>query len=184
MTLKQEFLNELILFDFSNPASITDWSCINDVVMGGRSEGGVRWSDAGRMVFFGSVSFENNGGFSSIKSRDGEYDLAGYKGILITALGDGKRYKFTARTDASHDGVSYQFGFASQPYELTEYFFPFIDFVPSYHGRQRPDHPPLDSSAIKRFGIIIADRQEGPFSLEIAKVSAVASTLSDGDGKT
>ncbi len=182
--MSPEVLNELTLFDFSDMASMTEWSSINDVVMGGRSQGGVRWSDAGRMVFFGSVSFENNGGFSSIRSSNGEYDLSGYKGILITAQGDGKRYKFTVRTDASHDGVSYQQGFFSQANKLTEYFLPFQEFIPSYHGRRLLNHPPLDPLAIKRFGFIISDHQEGPFSLEIANISAVASTLYDGGKKT
>jgi NADH dehydrogenase [ubiquinone] 1 alpha subcomplex assembly factor 1 len=169
----QRFIDELILFNFTQPASMAGWSSINDVVMGGLSEGGVRWLESGRMLFWGSVSLKNKGGFASIRSADINYDLTGLQGILLTALGDGKRYKFTARTDLSFDGISYQKGFTARPAEVTEYFLPFEDFLPTYHGRKLPDHPSLNQSIIKRFGFIIADSQEGPFSLEVAKISAV-----------
>jgi NADH dehydrogenase [ubiquinone] 1 alpha subcomplex assembly factor 1 len=169
----QQFIDELILFDFIKPASMAGWSSINDVIMGGLSEGGVRWLESGRMVFWGSVSLENKGGFASIRSADINYDLTNFKGIAIKALGDGKRYKFTVRTDLSFDGVSYQQGFTARSAELTQYFLPFGDFLPTYHGRKLPDHPPLNQSIIKRFGFIIADRQEGPFSLEVATISAI-----------
>jgi hypothetical protein len=171
--MTQKFSEELVLFDFSYPKIVAEWSSINDVVMGGLSEGGIRWEETGHLIFSGSVSLANNGGFASIKSLNKKYNLTGYKGIMLIALGDGKRYKFTARTDTAFDGVSYQQAFVSLPKKQVEYFLPFEAFLPSYHGKKLPDHSALDQSIIKRFGVIIADRQEGSFSLEIAKIFAV-----------
>jgi len=165
---------KLLLFDFSNPSAMAQWSSINDAVMGGVSEGGIRWKDGCQMVFAGSISFENSGGFSSIRSNGDEYDLSAYKGLVITAMGDGKRYKFTLRTDLSYDGVSFQNHFESRAGEVADYYLPFEGFHPSYHGKILEGHPPLDTSIIKRFGFIIANRQEGPFSLGIHKIQAVS----------
>ena len=41
------------------------------------------------------------------------------------------------------------------------------DFIATYRGRRLPDHPPIDPSQIQSFGFLIADKQEGPFELEI-----------------
>jgi NADH dehydrogenase [ubiquinone] 1 alpha subcomplex assembly factor 1 len=165
--------DKLLLFDFSKSSTMAEWSSINDVVMGGLSEGGIIWKKNRCMVFSGSISFENNGGFSSIRTRRADYNLTNYKGILISAMGDGKQYKFTIRTDLNYDGVSYQFQFLSVSQEIKDFYLPFEEFKPSYHGKKLSDYPPLDLSAIKRFGFIIADKQEGSFSLEIEKIYAV-----------
>ncbi|MEM1443591.1 MAG: CIA30 family protein, partial [Verrucomicrobiota bacterium] len=41
-----------------------DWSIVNDGVMGGLSKGKVEISKEGIMTFSGTLSLENNGGFS------------------------------------------------------------------------------------------------------------------------
>lgn len=87
-----------ILFEFSRPDAATGWYDINDVVMGGISWGKAIWKDKGCLVFKGNVSFENNGGFSLIRSANTDYDLQDYKGVKIKVRGDGKKYKFTLRT--------------------------------------------------------------------------------------
>ena len=65
-----------ILFDFSRPEAARGWYDINDVVMGGVSQGRVSWAEKGCLVFEGNVSFENSGGFASIRSQDDDFDLA------------------------------------------------------------------------------------------------------------
>ena len=52
------------------------WRSINDGVMGGLSSGGMRLED-GIAVFSGTLSLENNGGFSSVRSIPAEHTLAG-----------------------------------------------------------------------------------------------------------
>ncbi|MBU0946880.1 MAG: CIA30 family protein [Proteobacteria bacterium] len=164
---------ELILFNFSDPLALVEWTSVNDAVMGGVSEGYILWKDECTMLFSGSISFENNGGFSSIRSTVNDYNLSAYKGILIAAQGDGKRYKFTIRTTSSYDGASYQNHFLTIAKERRDYYLPFAAFLPSYHGKKLTNQPPLNPSLIKRFGFIIADSQEGPFSLGIETISAV-----------
>ena len=156
------------IIDFSR-GDVT-WPQINDGVMGGISSGRMSASD-GYATFRGTVSFENNGGFSSVRSRAVVHDLSAFEGLVLRVRGDGKRYGFRLKTDASFDGVSYQFQIEPPAGEWTEISAPFTDFIPVYRGRVVRDHPPLDPSRIATFGLIIS-RQEGPFRIDIESVRA------------
>ena len=59
----------MMLYHFDKNSSPSDWRIVDDVVMGGRSDGSFRINDAGNGVFEGSISLENNGGFSSVRHR-------------------------------------------------------------------------------------------------------------------
>ena len=53
--------------DFTNSNTIRDCWIVNDSVMGGVSQSGLR-EDPHGMFFEGQVSVENNGGFASMRS--------------------------------------------------------------------------------------------------------------------
>ena len=98
---------EKLLFDFTNPSLDVQetWGALDDVVMGGVSAS--NFKIVGNVaVFSGNVSTDNNGGFTSVRSRNFNppLDLAGYEGIEIRLKGDGKRYKFIARCEGKWDG--------------------------------------------------------------------------------
>ena len=156
------------IIDFSR-GDVT-WPHINDRVMGGISSGEMSAAD-GYATFQGTVSFENNGGFSSVRSQAVVHDLSAFEGLVLRVRGDGKRYGFRLKTDASFDGVSYQFVVQPPAGEWTEISAPFTDFIPVYRGRVVRDHPPLDPSRIATFGRIVS-RQEGPFRIDIESVKA------------
>jgi monofunctional biosynthetic peptidoglycan transglycosylase len=158
----------MTIVDFSRGDAI--WPHINDGVMGGVSSGGMSAGE-GYATFQGTVSFENNGGFSSVRSPIVVHDLSMYEGLVLRVRGDGKRYGFRLKIDASFDGVSYQVQIEPPAGEWTEISVPFTDFIPVYRGRVVRDHPPLDPSRIATFGLIIS-RQEGPFRIDIASVGA------------
>jgi monofunctional biosynthetic peptidoglycan transglycosylase len=158
----------MTIIDFSRGDAT--WPHINDGVMGGVSSGGMSPGD-GYATFQGTVSFENNGGFSSVRSQFVVHDLSMYEGLVLRVRGDGKRYGFRLKTDTSWDGVSYQVQIEPPAGEWTEISAPFTDFIPVYRGRVVRDHPPLDPSRIATFGLIIS-RQEGPFRIDIATVKA------------
>ncbi len=164
--------DEMLLYDFSDPEAAAGWVAIHDVVMGGVSSGGMEMTGDGTLVFAGEVSLENNGGFASIRSRPKEWDLSAYAGIAIRVRGDGKRYKLNLRTDASFGGIVYRVPFETGEGEWKELRFPFSDFMASFRGRAVPDAPPLDPASITSVGLLISDKQEGPFRLEIASIAA------------
>lgn len=159
----------MTIIDFAQSESI--WPEINDGVMGGLSSGRMTPGD-GHAIFSGVVSFENNGGFASVRSRPVVHDLSAFEGLVLRVRGDGKRYGFRLKTDTSFDGVSYHVEITPPAGEWVELALPFSDFVPVYRGRKVPDHPPLDPSRIATFGLLIS-RQEGPFRIDIETIRTI-----------
>ncbi|MEY6434122.1 CIA30 family protein [Thioalkalicoccus limnaeus] len=162
------------LFDFSKEISSSVWQVVNDDVMGGISTSRFELTD-GLAVFRGVVSLENFGGFASVRSLPAHHDLGGSDAFVIRVRGDGRRYKLTARTDPSFDSAVYQLSFATKQGEWEEHRLPFRDFVPTFRGRVLSGEPPLDAGKIASVGFLIAERQAGPFRLEIAWIKAVPS---------
>lgn len=160
---------EKVLFDFSNGTA--PWPSIDDRVMGGRSVSRMRM-DNGVAVFEGNVTLANNGGFASLRSRSHNHQLRGYDGLVLRVRGDGKRYSFRLRTNRSLDGVSYQAPLMAMAGGWSEVWLKFSDFQPVFHGRRVRDYPPLDPSSIQTYGIIISQKQTGPFRLEIDWIKA------------
>lgn len=79
-------------FDFGTRQTGTDWQVVNDGVMGGLSEGKAEL-DENSLVFTGTVSLRNNGGFTSLKSPFQNWDLSQMKTVEI-------RYRSTGFTMA------------------------------------------------------------------------------------
>jgi len=86
----------MLITDFSNFAR-QQWIIVNDGVMGGKSSSRFQINSFGNGVFRGNISLENNGGFASVKNHE-PLNLAGYGKILLTLIGDGKRYSFRLQT--------------------------------------------------------------------------------------
>jgi NADH dehydrogenase [ubiquinone] 1 alpha subcomplex assembly factor 1 len=160
-----------MVIDLRDAAQIAPWSSVDDRVMGGVSASQIAASAEG-LIFSGTVSLEQNGGFASIRAKPREYDLAGATALVVRVRGDGKRYKLTVRTDATFDGVQYQARFTPPADAWGEVSLPLADFQPTYRGRRVEDAPPLDPARIVGFGFLIADRQAGPFQLTIAAIQA------------
>lgn len=57
--------------------------------------------------FSGSVTTENNGGFSGIRSFNFLKNAEANEGILIECIGDGNRYKFIARDNDLFNGIAW-----------------------------------------------------------------------------
>jgi hypothetical protein len=160
-----------LLFDFSDPRSMTLWNPINDSVMGGVSQSQLRIAPAGHAVFVGQISFENNGGFASVRSLPCDLGRKNVSAYILEVCGDGKRYKLNLRTDSSFDGVNYQAQFDPPAGIWTTCRLASADFLPSWRGRSVPDAPPLDTTRVRQIGLMIADRQEGSFVLAIRSIA-------------
>lgn len=159
------------LFDFQTAASTDAWQVVNDDVMGGVSTSSFRLTD-GVAVFQGELSLENNGGFASVRSLPASHDLSGCDTFVIRVRGDGRRYKFTARTDRSFDSAIYQSVFQTKNGEWKEHRLPMKDFVATFRGRVLTSEPPLDPARVASLGFLIADKQVGQFRLQIGWVRA------------
>jgi monofunctional biosynthetic peptidoglycan transglycosylase len=162
-----------VVFDFDSPASSGEWLSVNDDVMGGVSEGSVRVTDDGLLEFTGLVSLENNGGFASIRSRPSKRDLSEFEGLLLRVRGDGKRYACNIRTDYEIVAGSYQQRFETSKEEWQEIPLRFQDFAARAFGQALRDAPNLDAAMIRSLGFTIADKQAGPFKLEVDWIGAI-----------
>ena len=161
---------EKVLFDFSN-TNAPAWQVVNDDVMGGVSTSRFSVTN-GVAVFRDEVSLENNGGFASVRSPAARQDLAGFDAFVVRARGDGRRYKFTVRTESGFDTPIYQCAFTTKRGAWEEHRLAFKDFVPTFRGRVLSGQPPLDPAKVTSVGFLISDKQAGPFHLEVAWIKA------------
>jgi len=160
------------LIDFSE-ADASQWTVINDGVMGGISRSDLRRTDRNTGVFAGELSLENNGGFASVRAAIAPQDLSAFEGIEIRVRGDGRTYQLRLRTNDSFDGVAYRAFFDTRDGEWLTLVLPFADFLPTFRGRTLTDRPALDLSSIQQIAFMLADKTPGRFSLEIDHVRAV-----------
>jgi len=163
---------ELVIFDFTKASDINQWRPINDTVMGGISESQLQLTKEGNALFTGNVSLENYGGFASLQSQSSEYNFTGYEGIAIRLKGDGKRYKFSLKNNVYLDSNRYEASFKTEKGAWTIVRIPFNTLMPTFRGRILTNEPPIDISKVKSFGILISDKQEGSFHIEIDWIKA------------
>jgi NADH dehydrogenase [ubiquinone] 1 alpha subcomplex assembly factor 1 len=161
------------VIDFADVNQVSSWQAVNDVVMGGRSSSRLLPTETGTAVFAGNVSFENNGGFASVRSNHLAFSLDQAKGLCIRFAGDGKRYKLNLRTDTSLESINWQVRLDGAAEQWQEQPFNWDAFRPTRHGREVPDAPPFDPAAVIGVGLLIADGQEGPFRLELAWIKTL-----------
>lgn len=163
---------KIILSDFSKSSALAGWRVVNDGVMGGRSSSTIRVTD-GHALFSGVVSAENNGGFASVRAPVSAGVAAGYNAISMRVRGDGKRYQLRVRMDNRWDGPAYKHPFVAPAGQWQEVELPFAAFEATFRGRPVPGAPRLDAGRIQQVGFLIADKQLGPFKLEVAWIKAV-----------
>ena len=157
-----------------------DWKVVDDGVMGGLSEGKLAISDDGVLKFSGKLSLENNGGFSSIRTRTVDLDLADSAGLVARVRGDGRTYQMRLGSDARYRGmeVSFMAEFETEKGKWTEVKVPFGDLVGSFRGRSLPDED-FNPAVVRRLGLLLADKKAGDFKLEVDWIRAYSA---GGDG--
>ena len=160
-----------VLVDCTLAGACADWRPIDDGVMGGVSHSRLEAGTEG-VAFTGVVSLDYGGGFASVRSAPRRWPTDGATALALRVRGDGKRYKLTVRTDGGFDGVQYQASFETRAGEWQDVELPLAAFVASFRGRRVPGAPPLEAAAIRTFGLMISEKQAGPFRLELARLAA------------
>jgi uncharacterized surface protein with fasciclin (FAS1) repeats len=122
----------------------------------------------GAMRFSGKLSLENNGGFSLVRSETVDFNLSNDLGLLLRVKGDGRTYEARLESDARFRDwpVSFSGKFETTEGKWEQVKIPFTAFKGGFRGRDFPDQK-LNPSMINQVGIILADKREGPFALEI-----------------
>ena len=164
----------VVLLDFADAADVAAWRTVNDPVMGGRSTSAVTFGDGG-LVFSGTLSLENNGGFASARGPDDPeigFKAARATSLRVRATGDGKTY--VLRVGAAGQPWSYIQRFSTEAGVQRTYELPITGFQPvGMRLDPAPDAPQaLDPSRISQVAVYILDKQQGPFALTIRGIDA------------
>ncbi len=161
-------LRMLFEFDGADPGR---WVPVHDTVMGGRSEGGIEIDD-GVLRFNGNLSLANNGGFASIRHA-GAMDLSGRTGIRLRVRGDGRSYGLRLQAEARYYGraVSWSGEFDTEAEQWVEVDVPFDILEAGFRGRSLRGYD-FDPSRIELIGVLLGDKSEGPFQIEIDWIAA------------
>ena len=153
-----------VIFDFDQTSDVKGWIIVDDVVMGGRSSGSFKLNTDGFGVFEGSVSLENNGGFSSVRYRSQKILVKEYTKIILKIRGDGKKYEFRIKSK-SRDYYSYIAAIQTSG-EWEEIEIPLKDMYPSYRGR-RLNRPNFVDDYIEEITFLIGNKKKDNFKLLI-----------------
>lgn len=162
------------LVDFADADEVATWTTINDPVMGGLSTSSVRFGNGG-LVFSGSISLENNGGFASARGPQ-DPDIgrraAGARLLRVRAVGDGKTYLL--RVGTAGQPWSYVQRFSTEAAVQQIYDLPVEGFrAVGMRLEPAPAAPQtLDPSSISQISFYILDKQQGPFELTVSAVGA------------
>lgn len=154
-----------MLFDFAEGKNGSEWRAVNDGVMGGLSKG-IFEVEGKAARLWGTLSLENNGGFSSTRSPVSEYKLGKYQGLLLRVKGDGRTYAMTLRDTPYFTGMAFNASFETTQGEWIEVKVPFANFEGKYFGR-KTNSGPIDPDQIRQMGVILADKKAGPFEIEL-----------------
>lgn len=166
-------MNARTLFDFTLP-DVPPWRSVHDVVMGGRSAGGLT-SGAGYATFSGVLSLENHGGFASVRAGVDAAATTGTSGIALRVRGDGRGYLVTVKQPPLSDVGVWKCAFATRAGEWIDVTMRWELFERSLHGRVDPSWPAPAPGRIAEIGLMIADGRGGAYRLDVENVRAVAS---------
>lgn len=155
------------IVDFSIKSNLSSFRVVDDVVMGGVSQGNFRINENGNGLYFGEVSLENNGGFSSLRYRFEEINVSKFSKVILRIKGDGKSYQFRIK-DKYRNYYSYIKTFTtSGDWQLIE--INLADMYPAFRGRKL-DMDNFSSEKIEEIAILIGNKKPQNFQLEIDKI--------------
>jgi hypothetical protein len=156
-----------MIYDFNKQCDLRDWRIIDDVVMGGRSNGNYTINKEGHGIFSGEVSTDNNGGFSSIRYQFEKMTVSSEDRIVIHLKGDGKEYQLRVK-----DKVSAYYSYITTFQTTGEWQSINIqlkDLYPSFRGRTL-DLPNFYSTSFEEIVFLIGNKQNESFRLELDKI--------------
>lgn len=178
------------VFDFSTTGAAAVWGALDDVVMGGVSQGSffLQAQDSQgqpaqkQAIFAGNVSTDNSGGFSSVRTKnfDPPFDFTGWRGVRLRVKGDGQRYKFILRNSGGWDSPAYIYSFDTRAGIWLDVDVPFAEMVPTFRARSVPEAAAFDPAQVYSFQLMLSKFEydqrlnphfePGPFELVVSSI--------------
>lgn len=157
--------------------TMLDWKAINDGVMGGLSNSRPSITE-GALRFEGALSLENNGGFASIRAVL-PTPVHQLETVRLSVSGDGRRYQVRLREDSDSQGVAWRAFFRPGREQETIELRP-GDFQPVIRGEPVIGARPLQQCHLQHIGFMLADRQPGPFTLDVHTLELTTVSTDNG----
>ena len=187
--------SKFIMYDFKNPKTLNDWMFASDRELTGSSWLRFERSSSGRAVLHGELSTEIPigtdviaSGYGAIQSRTLQkdmfhkrvWDLYEYDAFEIKLRGDGRKYiAFVIMGGMLKEDVWHSFVYTrGGPYWET-ITLPFKDFLFTSRGYVQDKEFYFAPSLIKSVGILLADRINGPFRMELDSIGAIHASYPD-----
>lgn len=154
----------LPIFQFSSASNISNWHVVDDVVMGGVSSGNFNLNNENFGNFFGTISLENNGGFSSLHYKFKSIRVKVFTKVVIEIKGDAKDYQFRIKDNQNHY-YSYIYKFSTNnSWQTIE--IPFSSMSPVFRGKKLAMEN-FNANKISQIAFLIANKKNEHFQLLI-----------------
>ncbi|MEM1340015.1 MAG: CIA30 family protein [Bacteroidota bacterium] len=156
-----------IKFDFGSDKDGRDWEILNDGVMGGLSKGKLEL-DKNSIKFTGKASLDNYGGFTSVKSHFGLYDLSGSSKVKIRYRTLGQSISLSLENNMKFYRAYFKLLLVDTEGDWTVnelYIKEFKQFNLGQASNEKISNAFL--SGVKRIGFITSEKKEGDFMVEI-----------------
>ena len=158
----------MTLFNFTMDSDISNWKILDDVVMGGRSDGNFKINTEGHGEYTGRISLKNNGGFSSLRYYFNAINTDSYSKFILRVRGDGKPYQLRVK-DKRNNRYSYVLEFqTTKDWQTIE--IPFSEMHASFRGRLL-DIPNFKGDQMEEIAFLIGNKKEESFKLLIDSIS-------------
>jgi len=166
ITLNQDKSSQVI-YDFKDSKYLDNWHVVDDRVMGGLSRGNVKLTETGNAIYFGDVTTENNGGFSSLRYQFNSKDVSGFNKVAIKLKGDGTLYQFRIKSD-KRERFSYVSNFKTSGNRET-IIIPLNKFTPQFRGR-KVNVQNFKGDKMEEIAFLIGNKIKESFKLEIESI--------------
>jgi NADH dehydrogenase [ubiquinone] 1 alpha subcomplex assembly factor 1 len=161
------------LFDFAGADAAKQWQNVNDNVMGGVSDGKFKITDKNTLLFFGTLSLENNGGFASVRTKPKQLGMQKGDALLVRVRGDGREYTLNLYVNNRQIAFSYRAAVPTKKGEWFEVKVPLDEFEATSFGRLVRNADPMDPKEVNALGFLLGDKTAGPFTLEVEWIKVV-----------
>lgn len=159
-----------MLFDFSKEVDLSEWYILDDGVMGGLSQGNFIINDEGNGEYYGDISLDNYGGFSSLRYQCSNTQLNEKKHIELRIKGDGKKYQVRIKSN-SYDRHAYIY-YIETSGKWETITVPVNEMFASFRGRKL-NMPKFEYDSFDELTILYGNKKEENFKIEIDYISLV-----------
>lgn len=181
----EEQLSAKPLITFDSPEAVGLFRLMTDADMGGKSTASWRFDPDLRCgVFEGTLDLTpaanvSNSGFAAVVLREGSlgpWDLEDYDALAVRARSDGRIYVTNLRAPSVIEDDLWQAYTVGARGEAADIVLPFSRFIATHRGFVEGQIA-LDTRTVESLGVLMAERRDGPFRLELHSISAINTEL-------